>query len=96
MFKHLSLVIAIAIARVRGAIKHVLSVCSIRHTERPWRFKTGAVFERLDGFRARLEALQNLFQSALAYSRLERIEIGGHQVIHNFRIQGEITLNPKP
>ena len=55
-------------------------MCSIRQNERPWRFKSGAVFERLDSFRARLHALQDMFQSAAAFGRLERIEIGGYQV----------------
>lgn len=55
-------------------------MCSIRQSDRPWRFKSGAIFERLDSFRARLHALQDLFQSAAAFSRLERIEIGGYQV----------------
>ncbi len=55
-------------------------MCSIRQSDRPWRFKSGAVFERLDSFRARLHALQDLFQSAAAFGRLERIEIGDYQV----------------
>ena len=53
---------------------------SIQQSDRPWRFKSGAVFERLDGFRARLHALQDMFQSAAAFGRLERIEIGGYKV----------------
>ena len=57
-----------------------LIVRSIRQSERPWRFKSGALFERLDGFRARLHGLQDMFQSAAAFGRLERIEIGGYQV----------------
>ena len=57
-----------------------LVVRSIRQSERPWRFKSGAVFERLDSFRARLHALQDMFQSVVAFGRLERIEIGGYQV----------------
>ena len=66
---------------VKGVSDHMsVTVCSIRQSDRPWRFKSEAVFERLDSFRARLHALQDMFQSAAAFGRLERIEIGGYQV----------------
>ena len=53
---------------------------SIRQSKRPWRFKSATLFPRLDAFSTRLEALQAVFQSTLAFSRLERIELGSYQV----------------
>lgn len=54
--------------------------CSIRKYERPWRFKSSAVFAHLDAFRDVLHALQDIFQTASAFTRMERIEVGGFQV----------------
>ena len=54
--------------------------CSIRKYERPWRFKSSAVFAHLDAFRDVLHALQDIFQTASAFARMERIEVGGVQV----------------
>ena len=53
---------------------------SIWQSKRPWRFKSATLFPRLDAFSTRLAALQDMFQSTLAFSRLERIEIGSYQV----------------
>ena len=72
-------------------VVNVHRMCSIRQSNRPWRFKSGAVFERLDSFRARLHALQDMFQSAAAFGRLERIEIGGYQVCTGWMICDEWT-----
>lgn len=45
----------------------------------PWVFHSGAVFQRLDAFLNRLSDIEQLFNTVVEFSKLERIEIGGIQ-----------------
>lgn len=46
----------------------------------PWRFGTAAVLGHLQVFSRRLSDLADMCTSALHFSRLERIEVGGSAV----------------
>jgi dynein heavy chain len=48
--------------------------------ENPWRFSSAVLFRHLDVFRQRLADLLDICQTAVQFSRLERIEVGGSQV----------------
>lgn len=56
-----------------------------------WSFKLASVFELLDRFIARLKAMAELFETAVEFNKLERVEIGGAKGRTINRCMGEIA-----
>lgn len=59
----------------------ILQVRSMKNVaNNPWRFGNAALFGHLQVFRQRLTDLADVCATALQFSRLERVEVGGSSV----------------
>lgn len=60
--------------------------------DNPWRFSGSVLFRHLDVFRQRLADLLDICQTSVQFNKLDRVEIGGTQVlVMVFCIQSSLT-----
>lgn len=76
-----------AVEKLRTTVKGLSSFRSIYHEYKhdsftstpnnPWKFSHTALFSRLDAFVARCTDMQELQSTCLAFSKLDKVEMGG-------------------
>lgn len=62
---------------LRASYDAAASKSEVECQANPWRVPVGAMFARLDAFVERLTDLGDLFSTAAAFAKLERVEVGG-------------------